>query len=278
MSGPLAVATARSQNRKIGAAAVTYAAQASCPDDCAFLNAGCYAEGATLGMLTRRLNANAAEASALDVALEEAAAIDAISPAYHGQPMRLHTVGDCATEASARIVSSAAARWVARGGGDVWTYTHAWRVVPREAWGEVRVLASCETPLDVPLAHERGYATAIVVDDFPGDRLYHLDGQPVIPCPAQTRGVPCTDCRLCFGADRLRDTGTTIGFSIHGDNATVRQARGVLSGKRPVKLREVVPEYVAQGFTDAQIARLTGTSSSSVWEMRTRLIAEGVIA
>lgn len=272
----LAVATARSMNRKTGSAAVTYAAQGSCPPGCPFLGAGCYAEHASVGLVTRRLNAAAEEASALDIALAEAEAIDGIDPAYPGQPMRLHTVGDCATDLAAQIVGHAARRWEDRGGGPVWTYTHAWRTVARRSWKDIRVLASCETPLDVALAQGRGYATAMVVEEFPGDRLYYDGGVAILPCPAQTRDVPCTDCRLCFGADRLRDTGTTIGFAIHGDNAGIRQARGVLRGERPVKLREAIPTMVH--LTDKEIAAATGTSQSSVWEMRKRLRTEGVIA
>lgn len=277
----MAVATARSLNRKVGAAAVTYAAQGSCPTDCAFLGAGCYAEGASAGLLTRKLNENAGGAGPWEIALAEAEAIDAIDPLYEGQPMRLHTVGDCATEQAARIVAAAAERWTARGGGRVWTYTHAWRVVSREAWGVVSVLASCETPLDVFQARVRDYATALVVDTFDQDGRYPIAGDgtlvELVPCPAQTRDVPCTDCGLCFYDRRRYDAGVTIGFAVHGDMASTRQARGVLRGERPVKLRDAIPRLLAEGMNGRQIAEATGTSPSSVYEMTARLRAEGVI-
>jgi hypothetical protein len=80
--------------------------------------------------------------------------------------MRLHTVGDCRTDEAAKIVAAAAERYMDAGGGPVWTYTHAWRLVDRASWGRVSVLASCETPEQVELARARGYATAIVVDEF----------------------------------------------------------------------------------------------------------------
>jgi hypothetical protein len=83
-----------------------------------------------------------------------------------GRPLRLHTVGDCRTDEAARIVAAAAERYMDAGGGPVWTYTHAWRLVDRASWGRVSVLASCETPEQVELARARGYATAIVVDEF----------------------------------------------------------------------------------------------------------------
>lgn len=275
----LAVATAHSQNRKIGNAAVTYAAQGSCPSTCPFLNAGCYAEGATLGVLTRRLNRGSAGASTFDIASSEAAAIDELEPAFQGQPMRLHSVGDCSTDMAAQMIGHAARRWLERGGGVVWTYTHAWREVARRSWKSISVLASCETPADVKLARLRGYATAIVVERFPTDKRY-TDGEKgeIIPCPAQTRDVPCTDCGLCFNADRLLEQKVSIGFQIHGDNASVRLARGTLRGEAPVRLREAVPPLLAQGLTGAEIARRTATSPSSVYEMIHRLRAEGAVA
>lgn len=223
----LAIAKGSSGNAKLGDAATTYAAQPSCPLSCPFLDGGgCYAETGRLGMfVTRPLNEAAAssDATLLDVALAEAEAIDSLTP-IGGRPLRLHTVGDCSTDEAARIVSAAAERYMECGGGQVWTYTHAWRVVARASWGRVSVLASCETPADVVRAHGRGYATAMVVDSFESDRLH--DG--VLPCPQMTRGVSCSDCRLCMDDQGLRDRGYSIGFEVHGIPLTVRRARAAL--------------------------------------------------
>jgi hypothetical protein len=176
--GTLATAKARSQNSKLGEAATTYAAQTSCPSDCVFFDGGgCYAETGQVGkFVTAPLNAAAAqcEHDGLDVALAEAETIDALE-VIPGRPLRLHTVGDCASNLAALIVAAAAERYMERGGGPCWTYTHAWRHVDREAWGTVSVLASCETGEDVRLARSRGYATALVVEEFESDKLYDAD-------------------------------------------------------------------------------------------------------
>lgn len=222
----LAIAKNPSGNAKLGDAATTHAAQASCPDSCVFKDGGgCYAETGRQGMfITRRLNEAAAGASALEVALAEADAIDDLD-VVPGRPMRLHTVGDCPTDETARVVSLAAERYVDRGGGPVWTYTHAWRDVARESWGRVSVLASCETAADVAEAKARGYATSMVVAEFPRSSRYTVDGISVVPCPAMTRDVACSDCRLCFRDDRRAETDVTIGFEIHGIPYAKRQAR-----------------------------------------------------
>jgi hypothetical protein len=272
--GQAAIAVARSNNEKIGDCATTYAAQASCPSSCAFFNGGgCYAEaGHVYRSTTRVLNlvADAAALTPVDVALEEAAAIGELVEDFwkiSGRPMRLHTVGDCRTDEAARIVAAAAERYMDAGGGPVWSYTHAWRIVDRASWGRVSVLASCESAEQVELARARGYATAIVVDEFQTDRLHDLscrtasvshhpgntgspqrpetlrvtgqrpgsEGAPVtsaliLPCPAQTRqGVTCSSCRLCMNDTGLRGRGYSIGFAVHGDAFTVKRARLALS-------------------------------------------------
>lgn len=234
--GLAAIAVARSSNEKIGDAATTYAAQTSCPSSCAFFaGGGCYAEnGRIYSGVTGPLNlvAERAGLTALDVAVEEAAAIDALDvPA--GRPLRLHTVGDCRTEEAARVVAGAADRYMARGGGPVWTYTHAWRVVDRASWGRVSVLASCETPAQVELARGRGYAPSIVLEAFAVPHRYDAETGfgtvDVLPCPAQTKeDVTCSSCRLCLDDGALAGRGYAIAFEVHGTASSVKAARKAL--------------------------------------------------
>jgi hypothetical protein len=227
----LAIAKTSSGNAKLGDCATTHAAQASCPSSCVFKDGGgCYAESGRQGMfVTRRLNEIGAliDADALDVAMAEAEAIDGMQVVY-GRPMRLHTVGDCSTDDCARVVAAAAKRYVERGGGPVWTYTHAWRDVERVSWGSVSVLASCETADDVIAARARGYATAMVVEEFGTSRLHELERTKVLPCPSMTRNVACSDCRLCFNDQGLRDRGYSIAFELHGIPFSIRAARQAL--------------------------------------------------
>jgi hypothetical protein len=288
--GTLAFAVADSQNRKIGWAATTYVAQQSCPTSCPFFDGGgCYAEQGPLGQyITKPLNLAAAArpgATPEDLARAEANAIDALE-VEPGKPLRLHTVGDCKTDGAAAIVAAAAARYVARGGGKVWTYTHAWRDVRRESWGEVHVLASCETTAELAKARGRGYATAIVIDEYADRRVYVDEGEKLLPCPAQTKkGVTCASCELCMKTEHLRSHGLTIAFEVHGSNFTQRRARLALTDpdnpNRRRSSRELIPEFIelflekiGQQPTTSEIAEGIGITRSSVYQMRTRLAAE----
>jgi hypothetical protein len=239
-----ATAVERSDNPKLGAGrcSATYVAQHSCPKSCPFFGKGCYAESGPMLWSTRRLNKSTIT-DPVRIARQEARAIDGLTGK---RPLRLHVVGDSKTRRGTRLLAAAAGRYTERGGGRVWTYTHAWRKVPRTDWGTVSVLASCETARDVRTAHRAGYAAALVVAAHragyaaalvvaahPADgRAHALDGAKgfkVIPCPNQTRGVTCADCKLCFDSDRLHANKLVIGFSAHGGGAgKVRIALEVL--------------------------------------------------
>lgn len=248
----IASATRLSKNAKIGRAAVTAAAQVSCPETCVFKNGGgCYAESGSQGnFVTHPLNevAQACAATALDVARAEAVEIDALRS---DRPLRLHSVGDCASDEAARIVSAAAERYMDRGAQPVWTYTHGWREVERASWGRVSVLASCETPLDALLARERGYAAAIVVDEFASDKRYEFESASVLPCPAQTRHRACSDCRLCFDDEKLKERNVTIGFAVHGDGYAVKKARLALSEPES-KTRRLTSRDFVNGYLERE--------------------------
>lgn len=200
-------AVEKSRNSKVGPIAVTYAAQSSCPKTCPFMGSGCYAEHGLTRMTTSRLNKS--DAGAIQVAIAEAEAIRKLSGK---RPLRLHIVGDCASPLAAMIVSQACREYSAKHGQVVYTYTHAWRDVPVECWDGVNVVASCERDADIAEAMAQGYKiTAIVVPEHSTDKAYLKNGVKRIPCPSQTRGVACADCRLCF-----QPLGVAIEFAAHG--------------------------------------------------------------
>ncbi len=216
---PAVTAVEVSANAKLGPVSATYVSQRACPRDCPFLGGGCYAEWGHVGVQARRLNRSTVT-SPLALAREEGAAIDRLSGA---NDLRLHVVGDARTEGAARLLAAAAQRYRQRGGGrvGVWTYTHAWRTVSRAAWGaSVSVLGSCESPAQVEQARTRGYATALVVPSFRQESAYDHQGVRLLPCPEQTRGVRCSDCRLCLNDQRLLRAGLSIGFALHGAGRT----------------------------------------------------------
>lgn len=277
-----------SQNAKVGNAAVTGAAQVSCPPDCVFIaGGGCYAEDGGHGFITSQLNEVASERSLspLAVARLEAAAIDSMK-VRRGRPMRLHSVGDCATNAAAKIVSAAAERYVERGGGDVWTYTHGWRRVARSAWGKVSVLASCESAKDVRAAAKRGYAAALVVPEFASRAAYELDGVVVIPCPAQTtKDVTCASCRLCCNDTRLLDKGLVIGLEVHGGGLARKRARLAIERpddpRRRLSSRDVLYEFLEEHDrwpSVNELARAAACTTGSAMQMLRRVREELVEA
>lgn len=218
------IAVLLSANVKVGNVSATYMPiEATCDASCPFYSAdgapsaGCYAREGKVAMTERRIADTYRGLSADTLATIEAAAIvDAAPMVPAGRPLRLHVSGDARTPFAAHELSRACESWP----GPVWTYTHAWRTVPRTAWGGVSVLASVEGLADAKAALQAGYAPAIVVDEHPADgRARVVDGVRVIPCPSQTRDVTCDACKLCWNADRLHALGAAIAFAAHGTGA-----------------------------------------------------------
>jgi hypothetical protein len=204
----------------------TYASiKSSCPKTCPLMGEGCYAELGHTGIHVKRLDEQADGLSPLQVARAEANAIDESykgGPVPSGRDLRIHVSGDCRTIAGARLVNKAVGRWKKRGGGNAWSYTHAFRNVHRDNWSNVSILASIDTVDQVDEARQQGYAPAIVVPEFTSDKVFTMPGSDTkwIPCPNQTKPggkeIGCSDCKLCMKADWLFETNRGIAFSVHG--------------------------------------------------------------
>jgi len=219
-SGNTKLARSRAARHAVSA---TYAPRRTCPQACP-VRSVCYAQ---TGMNTRGVwdgvSRPAGHASRAEMARAEARAILANWP-RDGRPLRLHVTGDASTPEAASILARAVARAQAEGAGPAWTYSHAWRDVPRNAWGPISVLASTERAAHLETARARGYASALIAD--PGAPM--PEGWRAIPCPAQQiDGVVCRDCMLCTRADRLRQSRRVITFAPHGSGA--RKLRAMLA-------------------------------------------------
>lgn len=206
-----------SGNTKIGELAATYVSQVTCPNTCPFRNNGCYAELGNCGNVTRRLN-RSLETDLVEIATLEAREIDALPG---DRDLRVHVVGDCPTEESAVIVGAAMVRYEHRTGRRAFTYTHAWRTVPSSAWQGANVLASCESIADVQDARALGYATSMVVPEHASPKAYSHENVRVVPCPNQTLGRTCEQCRLCMRTEILKEAGLTIAFDAHGARSSI---------------------------------------------------------
>lgn len=236
--------------------------KATCPENCPWKDAGCYAQSGFTAHALRMLDAAAGSMTGVEVIEREAAELRKLfmprkrgrngphntgripqDGARGGRDLRLHVSGDVplvGIERAVNALAQAAWDWRRRGGGAVWTYTHQWRAVARAFWGPIRVLASCDRPEEVREARELGYGAALVVSRFPNaDRAFNIPGVPgvVVPCPAQTKTtVTCATCRLCF-AD-LNLLNITIGFKAHGSRAAA--VRSVAFQPSPGAPRDVV--------------------------------------
>jgi hypothetical protein len=206
-----------SGNAKLGKVGATYASiESTCPTSCAFRGEGCYAQTGHVAFTVRRLDADGA--SPENAALYEASLLDNATK-VEGLPLRMHVSGDARTPLAAEVLGRAAGRWQDRGGGPVWTYTHAWRDVPRSAWTQgISVLASVEGTAQAAEARGMGYVPAVVVETHPADGKAWTDGEghTWIPCPEQTRGITCDQCRLCWNEGSLAARNVGIAFAVHG--------------------------------------------------------------
>lgn len=211
---------------------------ATCPDSCVYKDNGCYAQAGATHLTMGPLDRAAATGWDPDEVTEaEARAIDQVGKtgiprdgAAGGRDLRLHVGGEVSSERGAWMLAQAAKRWRLRGGGDVWTFTARWREIPRPAWGEISVLASCQTEADVVLAVELGYVPAITVEDFKG-RL-DVGGLRLLPCPWEANGkLTCAECRACLDDMQLLRDGRGIAFRLHGSQAEkARRSLRVLNG------------------------------------------------
>ena len=204
--------------------------EATCPATCAFKKeTGCYVRAGATKRLSGDLDAGAKGLTADEVIRFEVQLIDKKYKTgvpqdggrrgRDGRDLRLHVGGDITNDGQAGLLGAAAWRWRARGGGLVWTFTHSWRTVRRSAWGpDISVLASVERAEDIELARQQGYASAIVVDNFPSTKAFYLPGTTakIIPCPAETGNRTCVECRLCLNSERRLARNTAIAFEAHG--------------------------------------------------------------
>lgn len=237
----------------------------TCSDDCPLKRAGCYVDAGFTKFANDKLDQALLGKTPEQVIAIEVRLIDEAFPqrlikgrfgmlarggvpqdgARGGRELRLHVGGDAPSEACAKMLAGAADRWRARGGGRVWSYTHSYRTVRRQAWGSVAVLASVEKPEQVAVARAQGYAPAVLVPEFPnGKRLFEFGGAQIIPCPVEATpgsGKTCIQgCRLCLGEVDLYGKNQGIGFAVHGPEEakvqlTVRPRAAALAEARDIE-------------------------------------------
>ncbi len=181
IGGPNYVARRKQDHRF---AAATYASiSSSCPDECKLRDNGCYAQQGKTSLTIIRLDEEAKEfgMNSLATAASEAYSIYTshgkgkssgggtvmATRAKNRGYLRVHVGGDSQTIPGTQLIANAVHDWMRRGGEKAWSYTHAWRKVPRSAWGPVSVLASLDDPnTETMPARAQGYVPAVVVNSF----------------------------------------------------------------------------------------------------------------
>jgi hypothetical protein len=209
--------------------------EATCPSTCVFRDGTCYAIAGLHRQNGASLDDHASGSTGDEVIDAEVHAIDHTwilgvpqdGPGGAGRPLRLHVAGDTSSTRATRRLAGAARRWLARGGGPVWTYTHRWKRIPADAWGPISVLASVESAEGVREAWRRGYVPALTVPEYPnGRRVFRVGGVTFVPCPAEVGRITCAQCRLCTDVATLRARRLGIAFAWHGTGLVRLRARG----------------------------------------------------
>jgi hypothetical protein len=217
----------RSHDRKLtanGNVSATWVAQQSCPTSCPLLKNGCYAEVNKPGLHTHRMNKKVAARKKSKTAIRKMLVdleVAGIRKLTGKRKLRVHVVGDAPTAAAATAIGTAMLAHQAKQGKVAWTYTHAWRDVPVQAWKGANVLASCNNVTEVASARAAGYGTSVIVPPHPTNKIYQFGGEQIVPCPAQfkhngKRVVTCEDCTLCMRPTFLRKRRLSVGFQPDG--------------------------------------------------------------
>ncbi len=203
-----------SGNTKTGTAAVTYRTQDTCPTSCPLMGQGCYARGRIFGIPARLGTEDTGEYAAVR------ALADTLPP---GGLFRANVSGDVlddAGELDRGYVDALSDVATARPDADVFTYSHAWRRLSPDMAPRVTVNASCESASDIETATAAGWPT-VVTDPGPDDPSTLIGstiaGRKVVQCPAQTRGLTCSQCRLCARPSRK----STVAFAVHGGGKAI---------------------------------------------------------
>jgi hypothetical protein len=219
--------TARSGNGKTGPIPVTSRDQWSCPTTCPLFGNGCYGENR--GASPKTLFEHAASAESVHTVESLAAGMRQSGRPGKGMRRQLPLVrdrevgdvraADGSIDRTWMTMVADAARTVGR---TVFGYTHVPEVTSADVPDGYVMNASCETPAGVRDAWDRGLPAVLV-----GDAQTFADAMPearIVPCPAESAGVTCSECGLCAKPARMTSprTAPVIVFAPHG-----RQARKV---------------------------------------------------
>lgn len=212
-----------SMNRKTGPIPVTTTSSDSCPPNCSFKGAGCYAEHGNLHFHWKAVD-RLERGGSFDQLLEHIRRLPRGQLWRHNQAGDLPTVPHRADQIDLHNVLLLAAANRGRRG---FTYTHhlptkgnVMAVRAANASGfTVNWSAENLRQADQYLNTRSGPVVSVLAMDAQ-QPLRTPQGRPVVICPATTGDTDCAHCQLCQQASRK----TVIGFPAHGTRAKTVQA------------------------------------------------------
>lgn len=206
----------------------------TCPDSCPMkADKSCYASIGFVGIHEKRATEASKDLSAFELAKEEAKKIVENSDTK-SKYLRLHVSGDSSTKGGTKLLAKSVDHWISKTNGKVWTYTHAWKKIPKSYWGNISILASVDSVEEANEAYKNNYVPAIIVPKFESKKSFKIKNSDIkfIPCPAQTHEeISCTNCKLCFDSNKLYSLKAGIAFEAHGPTKEkIKRRLNVING------------------------------------------------
>ncbi len=204
----------KTSNKKTGPMAVTIAnAPGTCPSECPFFNAGCYAQQGPSGIHSIRAKQAANDLGAF------------IRDLPHAGKIRHFVSGDLMLDDEVNVplinemVSAHADRPDVKGYG--YTHAHKRPEISAQHLNSAESLtynASCESDEEVETALKQGWPVVrVVAKDTP--KVVEMPMYLQVVCPATYKDdVSCDKCMLCAKKDRKRRDGkpVVVAFPVHG--------------------------------------------------------------
>lgn len=180
----------------------------TCPQDCALLGAGCYAQQGNVNIHQKRSGAESFDPVRWVLGLPQNALV------------RWSVSGDVVGTDGAEYREAIHVAHTLRPDVRGWSYTHAWSDPAVALWAQslpsnVRIVASLDDPADEDRARALGWRTVCSVtptedgQSFTEEEARAVRASGRLPCPAQRVAIGCADCSAC-GRDG------SIVFAVHG--------------------------------------------------------------
>lgn len=209
---------ANSKNSKLGDMAAGYRKVGqTCPNDCALLNNGCYAQTSFVGISEKRSNQSNEDGSKL---------VEFVSSLPENKVFRVTVSGDMFLDDKPdyEFINSCNAAQTNRPDVKMYTYTHGWNKIDVTKV-KFALNASCDTLEDVVRANNAGWATVTVVSATETRRRWSetvtVDNEDfvvdLVLCPSQSVGLTCAQCKLCMNVSRP----FVVAFAAHGVSKNV---------------------------------------------------------